>query len=143
MTFVNQATASVLARRASIPRASLFCPPRRGQSVPRYAEAPARRASAAGGCPVNLPAAAFRQSDSGQSFVNALRAAGYRLARGDQRGFVVVGWPTTSSPLYASPPPSATGYESGPHAARFRPRRNGRGRDTVDSTSEFRSVRAY
>jgi hypothetical protein len=34
--------------------------------------------------------AAFRQSDSAQSFINALWASGYHLARGDQRGFVVV-----------------------------------------------------
>ena len=34
--------------------------------------------------------AAFRQSDSAQAFVNALRERGYRLAQGDQRGFVVV-----------------------------------------------------
>ena len=34
--------------------------------------------------------AAFRESDSAQAFVNALRERGYRLAQGDQRGFVVV-----------------------------------------------------
>ena len=34
--------------------------------------------------------AAFRQSDSAQAFVNALRERGYRLAQGDQRGFVVI-----------------------------------------------------
>ena len=33
---------------------------------------------------------AFRQSDSAQAFVNALRERGFRLAQGDQRGFVVV-----------------------------------------------------
>jgi hypothetical protein len=33
---------------------------------------------------------AFRQSDSAQAFVNALRERGYRLAQGDQRGFVVI-----------------------------------------------------
>jgi hypothetical protein len=34
--------------------------------------------------------AAFRQSDSAQSFMNALWASGYQLAQGDRRGFVVV-----------------------------------------------------
>ena len=34
--------------------------------------------------------AAFRQSDSAQAFVNALRESGYRLAQGDKRGFVVI-----------------------------------------------------
>lgn len=34
--------------------------------------------------------AAFRQSDSAEAFINALWAAGYRLAQGDQRGFVVL-----------------------------------------------------
>jgi hypothetical protein len=34
--------------------------------------------------------AAFRQSDGAQAFINALWASGYHLARGDQRGFVVV-----------------------------------------------------
>ena len=34
--------------------------------------------------------AAFRQSDSAQAFVNALRERGFRLAQGDQRGFVVI-----------------------------------------------------
>jgi hypothetical protein len=34
--------------------------------------------------------AAFHESDSAQAFISALRERGYRLAQGDQRGFVVV-----------------------------------------------------